>query len=195
MTRSQPLAPDERRAQLLEAARSVFVERGYYRTSVSDIVSAAGVARGTFYNYFDSKRAVFQASLDAVMEQVNDAVIPIDVASPIPPQVTANLQRLIVTLSAPEVSRLLFAEAVGIDDEGDEALRAFYADATERVERALTTGQEMGIVRDGDMVLTAQMLMGVLKQPIFQGTLTDNPPDPAVFVQEFYRLLAGGVLR
>ena len=61
MARAIPLDPDTRRAQLLDASRQVFAERGYHRASVSDIITAAGVARGTFYNYFESKRAVFRA--------------------------------------------------------------------------------------------------------------------------------------
>ena len=60
IARAQPLPPEERRAQLLAAARVVFARRGYHHASVSDILDEAKVARGTFYNYFDSKRAVFQ---------------------------------------------------------------------------------------------------------------------------------------
>lgn len=47
-----------RREQLLAAARAVFAEKGYERATVGDIVRAAGVAQGTFYLYFPSKRAV-----------------------------------------------------------------------------------------------------------------------------------------
>ena len=50
----------KRRAQLVACAREVFAERGYHKASIDDVIRAAGVARGTFYNYFDSKRAVFQ---------------------------------------------------------------------------------------------------------------------------------------
>ncbi|MEL6347935.1 MAG: TetR/AcrR family transcriptional regulator [Myxococcota bacterium] len=195
MPRSHPLPPDKRRAQLLAAARSVFASRGYHGTSVTHITEAAGVARGTFYNYFDSKRAIFQAVLDELMVNVNDVVVAIDVNEPIPPQVNLNLQILIETLTDHEVSRILFAEAAGLDEEGDVALRNFYRQATERIERALRTGQTMGIVRDGDLKLTAQMLLGVLKQPIFIASLEGAPIDATRFVNEFYALLAGGVLR
>ncbi|MBN1290054.1 MAG: TetR/AcrR family transcriptional regulator [Actinobacteria bacterium] len=57
--------PMEREAELVEAARQLFVENGYDATSVSDIVKAAGVAQGTFYWYFNSKEKV----LDAVAER------------------------------------------------------------------------------------------------------------------------------
>ena len=51
----------ERRRQILDAALRLFAARGYPATGISDIVEAASVARGTFYLYFPSKRAVFDA--------------------------------------------------------------------------------------------------------------------------------------
>ncbi len=47
------------RQQLLDAAEAAFGRRGYFETSIIDITRGAGVAQGTFYVYFPSKRAVF----------------------------------------------------------------------------------------------------------------------------------------
>jgi AcrR family transcriptional regulator len=49
---------EDRRTALLGAARTCFAERGYEQTSVARIVSAAGVAQGTFYLYFPAKEAL-----------------------------------------------------------------------------------------------------------------------------------------
>jgi AcrR family transcriptional regulator len=49
------------RERLLAAAERVFLERGYAGATVSDIVTAAGVSRASFYVYFPSKRDVFLA--------------------------------------------------------------------------------------------------------------------------------------
>ena len=166
MPRAQTLSPTQRKSVLLAAARGVFSAHGYHRASISQIVAAAGVARGTFYNYFDSKRAIFQAILDELMDAINAAVVPIDITRPIPPQVLINLENIIHICTQPEVARILFAEAAGIDSEGDEALRVFYRQCTERIVRALNTGQDMGIVRAGNMTLTAQMLLGIVTQPV-----------------------------
>ena len=43
------------RKTILAAAVSEFSKRGYRETSVADIMSAADLGIGTFYNYFDSK--------------------------------------------------------------------------------------------------------------------------------------------
>src|SRR5258708_8266107 len=47
------------RRKILDAAEAVFGEMGYYEASVSEITRKAGVAQGTFYIYFPSKREIF----------------------------------------------------------------------------------------------------------------------------------------
>lgn len=45
-----------RRTQILEAAASVFARKGFHRSTTREIAAEAGVAEGTIYNYFESKR-------------------------------------------------------------------------------------------------------------------------------------------
>jgi AcrR family transcriptional regulator len=196
MARAIPLHPDARRAQLLSASRQVFAERGYHRASIADIIAAAGVARGTFYNYFESKRAVFRAVLEDVMDAVAGAVHPIDVAEPIPAQVEDNLDRLVVALTEHnDVARVLFAEAAGIDEEGEAALRSFYRACTERIRTALSLGQTLGVVRDGDTQMMARLLMGMIREPVFQAWLYGEDLDIRGLVSELARTVKGGMLR
>ena len=50
----------ERKQQLLDAAARLFAERGYAETRILDICREAGVAKGLFYWYFETKEAVFR---------------------------------------------------------------------------------------------------------------------------------------
>jgi AcrR family transcriptional regulator len=52
---------EETRRALLDAAARMFAEHGYHETSVPDIVQAAGVGHGTFYQYFASRRDILLA--------------------------------------------------------------------------------------------------------------------------------------
>jgi AcrR family transcriptional regulator len=54
------------RAALLAAARDAFAAHGYSGTGVRDVIRRTDLAAGTFYNYFESKDAVFAAVLDEV---------------------------------------------------------------------------------------------------------------------------------
>ena len=58
MTRHLP--EQTRREQILAAARSCFIERGFHPTRMEDIASAAGLSKGGVYFHFDSKREVFE---------------------------------------------------------------------------------------------------------------------------------------
>lgn len=194
MTR-RTLSPEDRRAELLVAARAVFVEKGYQRTGIGDIVGRVGCARGTFYNYFDSKRAVFSIIVTSMMEEVVGVIEPIDVTTDIATQVRANLERIIRAVASADVARVLFVEAGGIDEDGDAALRDFYGDATGRIEVALRTGQALGVVRPGDVRILACCLLGLIKEPVVQASLRGETLDVDVLVEQIVALMVGGLLR
>jgi len=62
--------------KILDAARHEFGERGFSDSSIVGITQRAGVALGTFYTYFDSKEAVFQALVRDMSGQVREQVGP-----------------------------------------------------------------------------------------------------------------------
>lgn len=53
--------PEERRREIFAAAERLFAENGYAATTVADITRAAGVAKGTFFYYFETKDALLAA--------------------------------------------------------------------------------------------------------------------------------------
>lgn len=55
--------------KLLEAAASLFIEKGYDETSIDDIVLRAGSAKGTFYHHYESKLALLVALRQRVRDQ------------------------------------------------------------------------------------------------------------------------------
>jgi AcrR family transcriptional regulator len=59
---------DVRREELLDTALALFLEHGYERTSVEQITTAVGVAKGTFYHYFATK----QELLERLVERFTD---------------------------------------------------------------------------------------------------------------------------
>ena len=56
-----PQDPQIRINEILDAAETLFYERGYQPTMISDIVKKIGVAQGTFYYYFSSKEEIIDA--------------------------------------------------------------------------------------------------------------------------------------
>lgn len=56
--------PEERRGEFLLTAQKLFIKKGYYTTSVDDIVGEMGVAKGLFYYYFKSKEDLVSQMVD-----------------------------------------------------------------------------------------------------------------------------------
>jgi AcrR family transcriptional regulator len=52
------------RERLLESAKRLFSQEGYYATSVEDIVASAGLSKGAFYFYFKSKEELFKSLVE-----------------------------------------------------------------------------------------------------------------------------------
>lgn len=57
-------------AALLDAARKVFAEKGYFNTKISDIATAAGRSTGSFYNYYDNKEQLLEELLAQFSSEV-----------------------------------------------------------------------------------------------------------------------------
>jgi AcrR family transcriptional regulator len=53
--------PEQRKSELLTCAQELFFERGYENTTVNDVIEKAGVSKGAFYHYFESKEALLEA--------------------------------------------------------------------------------------------------------------------------------------
>lgn len=76
--------PARRRDEILAVAARLFAERGYSETDVDSVADELGVAKGTIYRYFPSKRELFLAAVDAGMRRLNEA-IDAEVASVVDP--------------------------------------------------------------------------------------------------------------
>lgn len=63
-----------RRAELLKVARTVLAEKGFEATTISEIVSRAGVAQGTFYLYFPSKISLVLTLAEEMQNQIEQAL-------------------------------------------------------------------------------------------------------------------------
>jgi len=59
---------------LLRSAESVFGEKGFERTSITDITQSAGVAQGTFYLHFLDKKAIFLALIEELGRELRAAL-------------------------------------------------------------------------------------------------------------------------
>lgn len=191
------LSKEERKRQLLDAALECFGTQGYHKTQVSDIIKKAEVARGTFYLYFESKREIFKELMLELLQKVTSQIqsLPYDAVEKIPSQLLGNITRVANLLfEEPLLTRLLFNEAVGLDEEQDTQLRNFYNRILDYIHRGLKQGQGMGFVREGNVQVMALCLLGSLKEIFYQSLLGTEKINKEEVVQELFRTVAGAVI-
>jgi AcrR family transcriptional regulator len=189
----------ERRLQILHNAREVFAKHGYHAAKIDDIVAAAGVARGTFYLYFEDKRALFEEIVDNTFARLGTAIVRVDTEDPsrsVAEQIRANLRAIVHTLlEDPATTKILLSDAVGLDPEFDRKLLSFYEEIGKLLESSLADGQERGIVAPGDTRMYAIMSLGAMKEILYQVTMRGLAYPEDRIVEELYGFLCAGYLR
>lgn len=67
-------AREERMRQILDGARSCFIQRGFHASSISEISAAAGVSIANIYQYFPSKDALIVALIQVDLQRHHDLI-------------------------------------------------------------------------------------------------------------------------
>lgn len=189
----------ERRQQILSHARDVFARRGYHAAKIDDIVAAAGVARGTFYLYFEDKRGIFEEIVDKTFARLGAAVLRVDTDHPsrtVADQIEENIRNIVhALLEDPATTKILLSDAVGLDPGFDQKLLSFYEGVGKLLEESLIDGQQRGIVAPGDAHAFAIMTLGAVKEMMYHVVMRGLAYPEERIVEEIFRFLSAGYLR
>ena len=103
---------ERRKQELLKTAYGMFITKGYENTSVDDIINAAGIAKGTYYYYFETKEAMLEEVIGMMIEAEAEAATKVlEAPIPIPQKVVGiiasfrleeNEQPIVDTINRPE---------------------------------------------------------------------------------------------
>lgn len=108
------------RERLVAAARTVFEERGFDATRMSDIAEAAGVSHGTVYTWFPTKQDVLHGVVDSVTEQLYEVLSTPDAKDPVERIALANTRYLEVHRRTARLMEVVAQAAV--DDASFQAI-------------------------------------------------------------------------
>ncbi len=162
---------EERKKQtregLLKAAAEVFTERGYHKTLISDIVSRAGVAQGTFYLHFASKREVFDGLLDTMMAGLVGEFrdMTINLPSTLDEYRDSSIRAIqrvakVLQLNG-ELVQMFLREAPSVDSELNERLADIMEQFAALAKMYLDHAIEQGFARPCRSGVVAQALVGM----------------------------------
>ena len=178
------------RAKLVEAAEAVFAELGYHDASIVKITEAAGVAQGTFYLYFASKKDIFdEVVLDLnrrVRHHVNEAAKAGRTRREV--EVLGFRAYFRFTAEHPALYRVIRqAEFVS-----PATLQLHYARFSEGYVAGLTAAMQAGEIAETDPVVLTWCLMGIAELFGMRSTLWQ---EGAEIPEEELRALEGIVGR
>jgi AcrR family transcriptional regulator len=155
---------EETRRQIFQAAMKLFEKKGVFATTVEEITKAADVGKGTFFNYFPSKEAIFSALAERQLGILDNAVERASSA----PSVRPVLQQMCKELSTgPGRSQIMLRSLLGLVLSHKMLLELFstvLAKGRERVAIIIGRGQELGEIRAD---LPAAEIARCLQQTIF----------------------------
>jgi AcrR family transcriptional regulator len=152
------------REKLLMAAADEFASSGVAGANINRISLAAGLAKGTVYNYFDSKESLFLEVVREACARAADEVTIVDDAS------TAEALVLLLQTDVSWVkknqafARVIQRELFGTDEERYQAVLEATAPFLARTEAVLERGQARGDVRDDKPAVQLALVLGGLME-------------------------------
>jgi len=170
-----------RRAEILDAARTVFARRGFALGIVDEIAREAGVAKGTLYLYFRSKDEIFKAVLDHDMKALKKTTLErLDEAKGLKEKIRAFAM---VRLERAEANKEFFR--IMDSERGAHAyMRSQYRDWLRepvlRLALAIGKAAEKAKIRVVDPEKTAWLIVDMTRGTIQRRLLSQGETAPAV---------------
>ena len=197
---------EARQRQILACAKRVFAARGFHAANVSHICEAAGIGRGTLYQYFANKHAVLTAILRETLDRVRALMETMSRETAYPPAEsvtreiaikvsTKQLRRVLdVAFADGDMLRILLREAVGLDAQVEAILGDIDDTLISIVEKDLERAQQPGYVRACDAHVAATLIVGGVEKLGLAALRSAAPVDLDALAREAAKLHAIGLM-
>ncbi len=179
------------RERLIEAAKKVFSERGFFESHISHIIEEAGTARGTFYIYFESKEEIFKEILKEIVEELKRRIKPVNVKEDPINQIVRNIERVLdFAVEERELSKIILFRSY--DTSFSTIVDEFFKEVTEMVKTSLEKGILMGYLKPVNTEIIAQAMVGAVKE-IMKNAIEKGNIDTYMVAKELVEFALGGL--
>lgn len=185
----------EKRLEILTAAMKIIYQEGFDGFKMEDIAKEAGVGKGTIYEYFESKNALFLEMLRFSTEQfITGLENSLDTGTDLESKI-ANLSLFgskflnsHLNLANSTVSHLSLSE------ESKNQFKRYWEEIYKTIERELSNAIERGEVQPGiDLKMAASIIIGGLNQYAFKMLYGTGLPPEKMDHQALARMLLRGI--
>jgi TetR/AcrR family transcriptional regulator len=182
-----------KRQQILDAARVIFSEKGYYRATVDDIIALADTGKGTVYNYFINKEQLFYTLIKEIYVPFEEKLDEIRQSRSEPLDKIQDMIRLFLEfyMRNAELWRVMMHEIRGFGYTGltQEQRAKYHAHFTHTI-GALTSvimeGTAKGVIRPGDADQAAHWLFSMIVMSVFHKFVGEDKVQSAKIIADTF---------
>ncbi len=184
---------ERRKQELLKIAYRMFIEKGYENTSIDEIIAEAGIAKGTYYYYFESKEATLEAVIDMMIEEeIGRTKEVLETSLPVPQKLVSVIYSL-----RPAQDEQVIADALDATENivmQEKVNRRIVEEALPLLTEVVKEGISQGIFECTNIEERVRMLL-IISQHIFDdGIFTDRDVEVYVDVVEKTLGAKGGTM-
>ncbi|MGO9241942.1 MAG: TetR/AcrR family transcriptional regulator [Bryobacteraceae bacterium] len=195
----QEVVTEFRCTEILDAARKVFAEKGFSETTMDQVAERAGIAKGTLYLYFRSKRDMYMAALAQGIRSLNeDSRLKVEAASGVREKLRAFIATRVGYFEQHRDFFLIYHAEIGnlriqpAPNEGE--ISELYLEQAQMLEEVLRTAVAAGEIRDLRPDATAftvcDMTRGVIVQRMLGWSRTELEDDTRNLIELIWRGIA-----
>jgi AcrR family transcriptional regulator len=158
-------SPDERAAQILDAARSCFMRKGYFATKMDEIAHESGLSKGGIYFHFDSKRDIFRSLVEREYNRDMEFIDSVlDTERDIATILVGLGEHFVQEFASTDKPRFtaIIAEMAIRDEEIHEMLQELQDNYIQRLASVLERAMDEGQLRKVDATATATILKAII---------------------------------
>ena len=182
------------RRALLDAARSMFAEKGYHGAAAEEIVRRAGVTRGALYHHYEDKKDLFRAVVDEMEGEIDEEIEAAERAQPdLPEAVMAGYRAFVDAVLDPEMRRTFFLDGPSV--LGWEWREIDARHAVGKIEEGLEALIAEGFVEPQPVGPLARLINGTLLEAAFFVAASEDPEAARDEVWGAMERLVGGLLK
>jgi len=179
-------------AGLMQAAALVVGRDGYAAASIAKITAEAGIAQGTFYNYFEDRQALFDALLPHVGRQMTDAIAAETTGTGAEREV-ARLEAFCDYLTAnPGFYRILYEAEVFAPKAHAEHIDRLVSGYRRALDRAVERGEIQGY-DPAELDAVVFILLGARAYLAMRQLIDDQPANAETAIKAYGKLMRGGL--
>jgi AcrR family transcriptional regulator len=181
------------RRALLDAARSLFAERGYHGAAAEEIVRRAGLTRGALYHHFEDKKDLFRAVVEEMVGEIDEKVQETVRAASGPREaVMAGYRTFLDAALDPEMRRIFFLDGPSVLGWEWHEMDAHHA--VGKIEEGLEALVAEGLMEPQPVRPLARLTNGALLEAAFFVAASEDPEAARDEVWGAMERLLGGLM-